>query len=109
MFSDHNYSVEIEDYAQRHYIKGFAKRYGKGWEVTCSALLAEVARIDRLCSETDRGETIHVNGVYKIAKVYFRVATTKESAKGSGNRAIVFVNEEDHSCKVLLVYSKNDI
>jgi hypothetical protein len=103
-----NYSVQIEKFAERHYIKNFEKKYKSHWDVTLRAITAELERIDALIN-TDRAETIHdVNGV-KIIKTKFRVFGTKESAKTSGNRCIVAWHQEKKFISVLLVYSKTDL
>jgi len=103
-----NYSVQIEKYAERHFIKSFEKKYVAHWDVTLRAIVAELERVDMLIN-TSRAETIcDVDGI-KIIKTEFRVDRTKESAKTSGNRCIVAWNEEKRSVSILLVYSKTDI
>ena len=104
-----NYEVEIMPFAERHYIKSFRKKYKKGWEITQAALQQETSRIDNVLSKTDRAETIQCNDGLLLVKMNFRVAGTTESAKRSGNRAIIFVNSSIGQCKILLVYSKKDI
>lgn len=103
-----NYSVTIEDFAERHYIKNFQKKYKGAWEVTLRSIVAELERIDMLL-ETDRAEMITHVGEIKIVKTSFRVAKTKESAKTSGNRCIVIVDEKASRVSVLLVYTKTDL
>jgi hypothetical protein len=103
-----NYSLQIEKFALRHFIKSFEKKYKIHWDVTLRAIVAELERIDMLIN-TSRAETIcSVDGI-KIVKTEFRVDRTKESAKTSGNRCIVAWNEEKKSVSILLVYSKTDI
>lgn len=104
-----NFEVEITPYAQRHFIKSFSKKYKKAWEITQTAILREVERIDNVIGETNRAETIKCQENILIVKLYFRVAGTKDSAKGSGNRAIIFVDNKVCECKILLIYSKNEI
>lgn len=104
-----NYEVEIMPYAERHFIKLFHKKYKKAWQITEAAIIAEIERIDNVIGKTDKAETIKCNGNYLLIKLNFRVAGTKDSAKGSGNRAIIFVDNNTRTCKVLLVYSKNEI
>jgi len=103
-----NYSVQIEKYAERHFIKSFEKKYVAHWDVTLRAIVAELERIDMLIN-TSRAETITDAGNIKIIKTKFRVVDTKESAKTSGNRSIVAWNKEKQVVSVLLVYSKTDI
>jgi len=58
---------------------------------------------------TDKAETIHVSDVGRIIKLYFKIAGTKDSAKGSGNRAVVFLDDKLYVARVLLIYSKEEI
>lgn len=98
----------IEDFAERHFIKSFQKKYQGKWDITRLAIVAELERVDNLLL-TDRAETISdVEGV-QIIKTKFRIAGTKESAKSSGNRCIVALNKEKQSVSVLLVYTKTDL
>lgn len=103
-----NYSVEIEAFAERHFIKGFQKKYKKQWDFTLRAIIAELEHIDRLI-QTDRAETIHDIDRLKIIKTKFKVAGTQESAKTSGNRCIVAWHSDKGLVSVLLVYGKTDL
>lgn len=103
-----NFSVTIEDFAERHFIKSFQKKYQGQWDMTRLAIVAELERIDNLL-RTDRAETISDVGGVSIVKTKFRVVGTKESAKTSGNRCIVSVNKEKQSVSILLVYAKTDL
>lgn len=103
-----NYSVRIEKFAEKHFIKSFEKKYKNHWEVTLRAIIAGLERIDMLIN-TSKAETVcDVDGI-KIIKTEFRVDRSKESAKTSGNRCIVAWNQEKQFVAVLLVYSKTDI
>jgi hypothetical protein len=104
-----NYSVTIEEFAERHYIKSFHKKYKTAWDVTLRSIVAEFERVDVLLSGTDRAELITELEHIKILKTSFRVAKTKESAKTSGNRCIVLVDEKKRAVSVLLVYTKTDL
>jgi len=75
-----NYSVIIEQFAERHYIKSFEKKYKGAWDTTQKALTAQFERIDMLIKR-DIAETIIVVGKYKIIKTYFSVAGTKKVQK----------------------------
>ena len=103
-----NYSVRIEKFAERHFIKSFEKKYKNHWEVTLRAIIAGLERIDSLIN-TSRAQIIYDVGDIKIIKTEFRVDRTKESAKTSGNRCIVAWNKEKQFVSVLLVYGKTDI
>ena len=104
-----NYSVTIEGFAERHYIKSFQKKYKTAWDETLRSVIDQFERIDNLLSETDRAELITETDTIKIVKTSFRVARTKESAKTSGNRCIVMVDEKKKTVSVLLVYTKTDL
>lgn len=103
-----NYSVKIEDFAKRHFIKSFQKKYNKHWDLTLVAITAEFERIDALL-QTERAETIIDAETIKIIKTQFRVSGTKESAKTSGNRCIVAWNIDTKQVSILLVYAKTDL
>lgn len=103
-----NFSVTIEDFAERHFIKSFQKKYQGKWDMTRRAIIAEFERIDNLLL-TDRAEIISDAGGIQIIKTKFRIAGTKESAKSSGNRCIVVLHKEQRAVAVLLVYNKTHL
>lgn len=103
-----NYSVKIEEFAERHFIKSFQKKYKKQWDFTLVSIIVGLERIDNLLL-TDRAEIIYGANNIKIVKTKFRVAGTKESAKTSGNRCIVAWHEDKQFVAVLLVYAKTDL
>lgn len=103
-----NFSVQIEKFAERHFIKSFEKKYLGCWDVTLKAIIGEFERIDNFLL-TNRAETICDKNGLKIIKSEFRVHKTPVSAKASGNRCIVAMDTLKRSVKVLLVYSKTDI
>lgn len=103
-----NIFVQIEKFAEKHFVKKFEKKHKQHWSITFQAIVAELERIDMLLL-TDRAETIcDVDGV-KIIKTKFRVVGTKESAKTSGNRCIVAFYTHKQFVSVLLIYGKTDI
>ncbi len=103
------YLVQISDYAKRHYAKKFEKRYAKKqWDVTLRSVFAELARINENI-QYKKAETIHSGDDRRIVKYYFRVAQTKDSAKGSGNRVIALIDSKKMVATILLIYSKNEI
>lgn len=103
-----NYSVRIEHFAERHFIKLFRKKYKSHWDVTLRAIIAELERVDTLLL-TDRAEIISSRGGVKIIKTKFKVVKSNESATASGNRCIVAWYPDKHFVSVLLVYSKTDL
>ena len=105
---EQNYSVEFETFTKRHYIKVFAKKYKSAWSGT-------LQDIDDICKriysvlEYKRADLISAVAQYKLVKLDFAVEGKRVSPKSSGNRCILFIDEDIRSVKVLLVYSKNDI
>lgn len=102
------FSVQIGHFAERHFIKGFEKKYKALWDVTLVAITAELARIDALLL-TDKAETVCDAGDIKIIKTKFKIARSKESAKTSGNRCIVVWRRSTRMVTILLVYGKTDL
>ena len=102
------YTVTVQPYAERHFIKNFRKKYKNAWEITWKAICEELQRFDSLL-ETSIAETITDKVNIKIAKTEFRVAKTNESRKSSGNRCIVAIHKDTNTVNVLLVYHKNDL
>ena len=103
------YRVLVSEYARRHYIKVFAKKYKNIWIETEQSVFVLLAKLDNVIGATNRVEIIHNKDCYKIIKVDFKISGSDQSAKFSGNRALVFVDEMKRECQILLVYSKNDI
>ncbi len=103
-----NYTVQVEDFAQRHFIKTFEKKYKLHWDITLRAIMAELERIDMLLL-SDRAETVCDGGSVKIIKTKFKVVKSKESATTSGNRCIVAWHKDEQFVTILLVYSKTDL
>ncbi len=103
-----NYSVSIQLYAEKHFIKKFRKKYKGSWEITWRAICQGLQRFDSLL-KTSIAETITECGDIRIAKTEFRVHGTNESKKASGNRCIVAVHKDTYSVNVLLVYHKSDL
>jgi len=102
------YTVNIEDYAQRHYIKTFEKKYHKAWDITIEALIRQFQSFDVLLLRKI-AETIIDSGNIKICKTEFNVAGSNKSRHGSGNRCIVAVHKDISTINVLLVYHKNNL
>ncbi len=103
-----DYGVVIEPFAERHFIKSFAKKYKNAWDITWLAIEAEFKHFDALF-QTSIAETITDSPAVKICKTEFRVAGTKESRHGSGCRTIVAIDKGTNVVHVLLVYRKGDL
>jgi hypothetical protein len=103
-----NYRVKFEPFTEKHYIKKFKKDYKDNWLFTERTIIAVCERIDNML-QYNRADLISTSACYKLVKLDFAVEGTRMSPKASGNRCILFVDEDTRLVKVLLVYSKNDI
>ncbi|MBP6859113.1 MAG: hypothetical protein KBC69_00615 [Candidatus Magasanikbacteria bacterium] len=103
-----NYSVVFADFAERHFIKSFKKKYKNAWDYTLAALRSEFENFDLLFQKSI-AEKIYQSSVLDICKTEFRIAGTDVSRRASGNRCIVAIHKETNTVHVLLVYHKNDI
>ncbi len=104
-----NYEVIIEPFAERHFIKSFAKKYKDAWDFTFSALKREFQSLDVILERKIAEEITDKNADMVICKTEFKIAGTQESRHGSGNRCIVIVRKKTKKINVLLVYHKNDL
>ncbi len=102
------YSVSVENYAQKHFIKSFEKKYHRAWDITMDALIRELQSFEVLL---DRGIAEKIVNIQKvnICKIEFKVAGTNQSRHGSGNRGIVAVHKDSCIIRILLIYHKNDL
>ncbi len=100
------YSVKIEHFAERHFIKKFAKKYHSAWDITIEALIREFQSFDVLLIRTI-AESITETSNIRICKVEFKIAGSNQSRRSSGNRCIVAVHKDINIVNVLLVYHKN--
>lgn len=103
------YGVEVAKYAERHFISSFRKKYKGAWDITWRAIEEELKRIETLIGINNYVETVADRKNVLICKTEFRVAGTKESRHGSGNRCIVAIHKDKKLVRVLLVYGKGDV
>jgi len=103
-----NYRVQFEPFSERHYVNKFQKKYGDKWLATKRTIIAVCERIDNML-QYNRADLISISDCYKLVKLDFAVEGTRISPKASGNRCILFVDEDMRAVKILLVYSKNEI
>ena len=103
-----NYAVEFDQFTERHYIRTFRKAYNDKWATTEIAIRDVCQRIDTML-QYSRADCISTVEAYQLVKLDFAVTDTNVSSKSSGNRCILFVDNEKLLVRVLLVYSKNDI
>lgn len=104
-----SYEVEIESFADRHFIQSFSKKYKKAWNFTLSALVREFQTFDVLVERHIAEPITDKNINIAIYKTEFKIAGTQESRHGSGNRCIVAVHKDTRIVHVLLVYHKNNL
>ncbi len=102
------YTVEIEDFAERHFIKKFRKKYKQNWKLTEDAIRTMYERVDSLLEKKRANIICDVDGV-RIIKSEFSIVGTNISPKSSGNRCIAACIVTERTVKILLVYSKNDL
>lgn len=103
------YTVVIETFAKRHYIKTFAKKHKKAWDFTLEVLLEEFSKFDILFMKSIAEEITDKNTEVVICKTEFKISGTQESRHGSGNRCIIAKHKNTNKVCVLLVYHKNDL
>lgn len=103
------FRVIFEQYASRHYIKDFEKKYKGSWLTTRKALVSEFRNIDMLINSGRTNPPIMrtSDNTQWIVKHEFVIAGLKESRKSSGRRIIVYVNDTERVVNVLLVYHKD--
>ena len=109
MSTNANYVVQVEKYAERHFIASFKKKYRGAWGVTWKALEEEFKRIDMLIGVNNFVETIFSCDEFLICKTEFRIAGTQESRHRSGNRCIIATHKDSKIVRILLVYGKTDV
>lgn len=106
---DDDYRIFFTPYAQRYYIKRFAKDYkGKRWIVTQDSIFQDLKRVHSMQKSQQVDELKHGYSC-KLFKYDFAVAQSGLSPKASGNRCIIFLDTASHRQDVLLVYGKTDL
>ena len=105
---DDIYTVLIEPFAEKHYIKRFRKKYKDAWGRTWFSLENEFSMFPLLFDD-GTASVIHASKGVQICKTKFRIIGMKQSKSGSGNRCIVAVHGEAKEVRVLLVYNKTDL
>ena len=106
--AQHKYNVVFEEYTKRHFIKNFEKKYKSKWNKTQDDIIFVCEHIKNMLL-TKRADLISVAENSRLVKLDFAIFGLKVSPKSSGNRCILFLDDEIKIVKVLLVYSKNDI
>jgi len=100
--------LEQPDFAERHFIKNFAKKHKNAWDFTFKLLQIEFEQIDLLFQKSV-AETIVDTEKIKICKTEFKISGSNQSRHGSGNRCIVAIHKDTNVVNVLLVYHKTHL
>lgn len=102
------YKVIFEDFTRRHFIRNFEKKYKSQWNKTRDDIIFVCEHIQSMLS-TKRADLISTANNCRLVKLDFAIFGLKISPKSSGNRCILFLDDDMGIAKILLVYSKNDI
>jgi len=86
----------------------FPKSTSLARDTTFIAIKNMLERID-IFLLTTKAEKIHSADYLHLVKCEFAVAWSNQSPHGSGNRYIVFLNEQSKTCNIILLYAKTDI
>lgn len=108
-FSRQRYDVVFHENTQKHYIKSFKKRYKKNWDVTQRSVEKTLERIFYLYGTNQMDIICTSNKNSILAKFEFKVAGCDMSAKSSGNRCILSIDNTHSIVSVVLVYHKKNI
>lgn len=110
---DRSFAVAYAPYAIRHFLKRFQKDYkGRQWQVTEEGVFEDLSRItytDHDLQQTGQIDELKHLGHYWLAKYDFKIAGTKESTKGSGNRCVLFFDNAKKTLEILLIFNKTDL
>lgn len=108
MCTSSDYNVVVGEYAKKHFIKSFEKKYKSAWGKTNETVFKMLSRIV-IYSRTSKVNKVHICDYKYIAKCEFNIEWHNVSTKASWNRIIVYVDEELFEVKILLLYGKTDI
>ena len=105
---DIDFQVSFSKFSEKHYKKKFQKKYKNEWEITERAIIESLKRVFRL-KDTNLLDCIKFCEPYGLFKFDFAVAGTQKSPKKSGNRIILFLDNEEEKINILLIYHKDDL
>ena len=108
-FTNCKYSVLFTEHSENHYCKDFKKKYKKHWEVTKQSIQDSLERIYGLSGTKLLDVICASNKSTILAKFDFKISGDNHSAKTSGNRCILEINNAKNSVAVLLIYSKDHV
>ncbi len=110
---DRLFDVEFSDFAKKHYLKQFVKKYpGRQWQATWVSIENDLKRLTY--SESDLQKTQQIDEIWHedqiwIAKYDFKIAQTRISAKKSGNRCLIKIDNNKKKIEILTIYHKDDL
>ncbi len=102
------YLVTTEEFAEKHYLKNFRKRYKNSFDIHWNTYVFMLQKFDLILKKEGTTLISCISDDIVIYKLEFKMSP-KESAKKSGNRCVVAQYRSANSIKILLVYCKNDI
>jgi hypothetical protein len=102
-----NYAVKFDSFAERYYIKAFAKKHKSNWDKTRDDIENMCKRIDMLL-RISKADLINSVDEHKLVKLDFAIEGTKVGPSKSGNRCILHVNESLHLVSVLFVFTEGE-
>jgi hypothetical protein len=105
---DQFYTYNFQPFCEKHYIKEFSKKYKNFWVRTRNDIINSIKRID-MFTKLKRADVISIDSCYQLVKLDFAIDGLRQSAKSSGNRCILHVDNESRHVEILLIYSKNNI
>ncbi len=109
MNTTNEYEVLVESFAERHYIRTFAKKYKGAWDTTFLFIIQELRFIDALFNKSIAEYITNKQADIVICKTEFKIAGAQISRHASGNRCIIAIHKKSNQVKVLLVYYKTDL
>lgn len=102
-----NYAIEFDSFAERYYIKAFAKKHKSHWDKTRNDIEDMCKRIDALLC-ISKADLINSVDEHKLVKLDFAVEGTRLGPSKSGNRCILHINENLHLVRILLVFNEGE-
>lgn len=103
-----NITVQIQAYANRHFLKDFYRKYKTAWERTYATITHMLGHTENFL-KTSLIEEMCTQEQYSLLKVEFTIAWSQISPHASGNRIIILRDKEKNIFDILLIYMKTHI
>lgn len=110
--SNNVFSFYYESYAKKHFLKDFIKKYPGKWSFTEESIINDLIRLKIPTNKTQYSmqvDELHYIDNKWIIKYDFSIAGSRMSPKASGNRCIIYIDNDKETMNVLLIYSKTDL